>query len=181
MVKAIARSLFVALVIVSPVVVSPAAAQSAAPASQQPPATMSLSGPRVGMTILGPDVVGRLRNDFDGNIRIGQVISQFGWQKEKRFYANPDGLTGVSEFVFLIGGVEQGLFIPSLNWLTGVRTSKGVEFAVGPNLSPFGAGIAAATGVTFRKGDLNFPINFAAVRSQGGVRVSVLAGFNARR
>jgi hypothetical protein len=160
-----------------------AAAQSfQAPISNplQPPATMELSGPRVGMTVLSQGVLDKVGNDY-GQWKLSPVISQFGWQKEKRFYANPDGLTGVSEFVFLIGGVEQGVFIPSVSWLVGVRSANGVEFAVGPNLTPFGAALAVAGGVTFRSGNLNFPVNLAVVPSKSGMRVSVLAGFNARR
>jgi len=158
-----------------------AAAQSFGPNPLEPPATMSLSGPRVGMTVLSPGVLDKLHDDYGGELHLGSVISQFGWQKEKRFYANPDGLTGVTEFVFLMGGLEQGAFIPSLSWLVGVRSIKGVEFAVGPNLTPFGAALAVAGGVTFRSGNLNFPVNLAVVPSKSGMRVSVLAGFNARR
>lgn len=176
MVRAIAASLFVVLV-----AASSAAGQSLGPNPLQPPATMELSGPRVGMTVLSPGVLDKIRSDTGGYLTLGPVISQFGWQKEKRFYANPDGLTGVTEFVFLMGGLEQGVFIPSLNWLVGVRSPNGAEFAVGPNITPFGAALAVAGGVTFRSGNLNFPINLAVVPSKSGTRVSLLAGFNARR
>lgn len=158
-----------------------AAAQSFGANPLQPPATMELSGPRVGMTVLSQGVLDKVGNDSYGEWKLSPVISQFGWQKEKRFYTDPDGLTGVTEFVFLMGGVEQGVFIPSLSWLVGVRSIKGVEFAVGPNLTPFGAALAVAGGVTFRSGNLNFPVNLAVVPSKSGMRVSVLAGFNARR
>jgi hypothetical protein len=180
MVKAFAASLIVVLATVSPIGVSPAAAQSFGPDPLQRPATMELSGPRVGMTVLSQGVLDKVGSDY-GGWKLSPVISQFGWQKEKRFYATPDGLTGVSEFVFLIGGVEQGVFIPSVSWLVGVRSPSGVEFAVGPNLTPFGAALAVAGGVTFRSGNLNFPVNLAVVPSKSGMRVSVLAGFNARR
>jgi hypothetical protein len=159
---------------------SRAAAQAPVPAPKVPE-TMNLSGPRVGATFLSNGVVNGLRDDARGGIEIGSVISQFGWQKEKRFYSGENGLTAVTEWVFLFGGLDQGIVIPSFSWLVGLRTIKGVEFAVGPNISPAGAAIAAAAGVTFRSGNLNFPVNLAVVPSRTGVRVSMLAGFNMRK
>lgn len=159
---------------------SQAAAQGPAPVLA-PPDIMNLSGPRVGVTFLSPGVVRSLRRDPGVGIDIGSAVSQFGWQQEKRFYSGQNGLTAVTEWVVLFGGFEQGLVIPSFSWLVGVRTVKGVEFAVGPNLSPTGAALAAAAGVTFRSGNLNFPVNLAVVPSKSGVRVSMLAGFNMRK
>jgi hypothetical protein len=156
-----------------------AAVDASAQGLQRPPDTVNLEGPRVGVTFLSDGVRERLRRG--SSKEVGPAITQFGWQKEKRFLSSPDGFTGVTEFVALVGGMEQGVFLPSFNWLVGVRTADGVEFAAGPNVTPWGAGMAAAAGVTFRAGNLNIPLNFAAVRSRSGVRVSVLAGFNARR
>ncbi len=156
-----------------------AAAEASAQGPQRPPDTINLEGPRVGVTFLSDGVREKLQG---GSTRqVGPAITQFGWQKEKRFLSSPDGFTGVTEFVALVGGMEQGVFVPSFNWLVGVRTAEGVEFAAGPNLTPWGTGMAAAAGVTFKAGNLNIPLNFAAVRSRSGVRVSMLMGFNARR
>jgi hypothetical protein len=155
-----------------------AAVTASAQGLQRPPDTVNLEGPRVGMTVLSDSVREKLSSS---GREVGPAITQFGWQKEKRFLSSPDGFTGVTEFVALVGGMEQGIFIPSFNWMVGVRTKEGVEFAAGPNLTPWGTGMAAAAGVTFKAGNLNIPLNFAAVRSRSGVRVSVLAGFNARR
>lgn len=146
---------------------------------QQPAPTMDLAGPRVGMTVLDDGARQIARNRLGKEL--GPVISQFGWQKERQFMTSPTGFTGVTEFVGLIGGVDQGLLLPSFSWLVGVRTINGVEFAMGPNIAAGGVGLAGAAGVTFRAGALNIPINFAAVRSDSGVRVSILAGFNSRR
>lgn len=147
---------------------------------QQPQAlTMNLAGPRLGMTVLDDAAREMVRDHFGKEI--GPIISQFGWQKEKRFMSSPSGFTGVTEFVGLVGGMDQGLLLPSFSWLIGARTSEGVEFAMGPNIAAGGVGLAAAAGVTFRAGALNVPLNFAAVRSESGVRVSILAGFNMRR
>ncbi len=151
--------------------------QAAAP--PQAPETMRLSGPRVGATFLSDGIIAKLRADTD--LTVGSVVTQFGWQFEKRFVGRENGLTAVTEWVFLLGGIDQGVVLPSLSWLVGLRTAKGVEFAIGPNLTPVGAAVALAAGVTLRSGRLNFPVNLAVVPSTSGVRVSLLAGFNARR
>ena len=146
--------------------------------SQQPPETVNLSGPRVGVTFLTNGIRGKLRHDT--TLDVGSAITQFGWQKEKRFMSSDTGFTGVTEFVFLLGGMDQGVVLPSINWLVGMRTVKGMEFAVGPNITPAGIAMALAAGVTFRSGNLNVPVNIAAVPSKYGARVSLLAGFNMR-
>ena len=139
---------------------------------------MSLAGPRIGVTFLDDGVRQKLA---ERGIDVGFAISQFGWQKEKRFLSSDTGWTGVHEFVLLLGGVDQGVVLPSFNWMVGARTSSGVEFAVGPNLTPAGFALAAAAGVTFRTGNLNIPVNLAVVPSKSGTRISMLAGFNARK
>ena len=64
------------------------------------------------------------------------TISQFGWQFEHEFYSKQDGPTVLNEWVFLLGGLDQGVAIPSLNWLVGLRTKEGTEFGIGPNITP---------------------------------------------
>jgi len=80
----------------------------------------------------------------------------------------------------LIGGLEQGLVIPSLSWLVGVRTKGGTEFGVGPNVTPVGVALVLAAGKTFQTGVLNVPLNVAVVPTKAGMRVSVLTGFSIR-
>lgn len=167
------------IVTVFALLVSNAQAQTApAPPPLQPVETMDLSGPRVGMTFLDSGIRAQLH--AERRVDLGPVISQFGWQKEKRFLSSPTGFTGVNEFVFLIGGMDQGVMLPSVSWLVGARTAEGLEFAVGPNLTPAGFALAAAAGVTIRSGNLNIPLNVAVVPSKHGLRFSMLAGFNSR-
>lgn len=155
----------------------PAAAQNVIP--PPPVATkVSLSGPRFGMTTLSDQMVARLR---DVNLEVNPVISQFGWQFEKQFYAKDSNIAVVNEWVVLLGGLEQGVALPSLSWLVGMRTNNGTEFGVGPNLSAAGVSLAFAAGVTMRTGAFNVPVNVAVVPSKSGVRVSVLTGFSLRR
>jgi hypothetical protein len=81
----------------------------------------------------------------------------------------------------MVGGLEQDAVLPSLSWLVGVRTRDGAEFGIGPNITPAGSGLVLATGMTFRAGALNIPVNVAFTPSKGGSRVSVLTGFSLRR
>lgn len=150
---------------------------SAAPVSTEP---LKLSGPRFGVTYLTGDLVDRLSEAFDED-DVAPVITQFGWQFETRLFATDTGLSGVTELVPLVGGLEQGLFLPSLSFLVGLRTASGFEFGLGPNASLGGAAYVVAAGVTQRYGELNVPLNLSAVLSDEGVRVSFLIGFNLAR
>jgi hypothetical protein len=138
---------------------------------------LELSGPRVGFTLIGS---GETADNLRDNFNASPFVTQFGWQFEKQYFALENGTAGLVEFVGLIAGLEQGLFLPSANMLVGVRSSNGAEFAFGPNISVSGAAFALAVGHTFRSGSLNFPVNFAVVPSSKGVRFSLLFGFNAQ-
>jgi hypothetical protein len=140
--------------------------------------TVDMSGPRFGFTLLSQAAVDKLA---EHEVVVRPLISQFGWQFERRFYTSPEGATMLTEWVPLISGLEQGQALPSLNWLVGVRTSTGTEFGIGPNLTPLGVGLVIAGGITVRSGAVHVPINFAVASSKTGARVSILTGFNLRR
>jgi hypothetical protein len=139
--------------------------------------TADLSGPRFGLTLLADGVVKKLA---DRDIHVGPYISQFGWQFEKQFYTKDSGVTMVTEWVALVGGLEQSVVLPSLSWMVGVRTRDGAEFGIGPNVTPAGTALVLATGMTFRTGALNIPVNIAVVPSKAGSRVSLMTGFSLR-
>jgi hypothetical protein len=153
---------------------------SAQTTSQLPPyAKMAdLSGPRFGLTLL-PD--GVLQKLDERDIHVGPHISQFGWQFEKQFYTMNGSVTMVTEWIALVGGLEQSVALPSLSWMVGARTRDGAEFGIGPNITPIGTGLVLATGMTFRAGVVNIPVNVAAVPSKSGTRVTLLTGFSMRR
>jgi hypothetical protein len=65
--------------------------------------------------------------------------------------------------------------------VVGVRTRDGAEFGIGPNITPAGTALVLATGMTFRAGVVNVPVNVAVIPSKLGSRVSVLTGFSLRR
>ena len=139
--------------------------------------TVSLSGPRFGITALGDGVVEKLH---ERSIDVRPSITQFGWQFEKQFYAKDSSVAAVNEWVVLLGGLDQGVVLPSVSWLVGLRTKEGTEFGVGPNVTPAGVALAFAAGVTLRAGVMNVPMNIAVVPSRAGTRVSFLTGFNMR-
>jgi hypothetical protein len=156
---------------------------AAAPASAQtlPPYAHSadLSGPRFGLTLLSDGIVDRLA---ERHIAVDRpYVSQFGWQFEKQFFTQDSGVTMVTEWVALLGGLEQSIGMPSLSWLVGVRTRDGAEFGIGPNITPAGTALVLATGMTFRTRAVNVPVNVAFVPSKSGTRVSVMTGFSLRR
>jgi hypothetical protein len=137
-----------------------------------------LSGPRVGVTVITGSNADRMRDDHN----LHPLVTQFGWQFETELFATADrSVAALTELVPLVGGLEQGVFIPSVSWLVGLRTANGAEVGVGPNLSVAGPGLAFAGGVTASMGDLHLPLNVAMVPSRGGMRFSVLTGFNIRR
>ena len=155
----------------------PAAAQTVIP--PPPPAkTVSLSGPRFGVTSLAEGVVAKLQ---ERSIEVQPLITQFGWQFERQFYSRDSGVAAVNEWVVLVGGLDQGVVLPSVSWLVGLRTREGTEIGVGPNVTPVGVGLAFAAGMTLRAGIMNVPMNIAVVPSKAGTRVSFLTGFNLRK
>ncbi len=157
----------------------------AALSAQRPPdaripastAPLSLAGPRFGMTIITDEARAKLA---DRNIDVANAFSQFGWQFEKQFLGSQGTLVAISELVLLIGGLDQGLVLPSASWLVGLRSPAGTEFGVGPNLTPTGVALAIAGGVTIRNDAINIPITAAVVPSASGIRVSLLTGFTKR-
>ncbi len=152
------------------------------------------NGPRFGVTYLAPGVVDRindvLNDGSDEDVIQTPLVTQFGWQFETQTFKTDSGLTGVVEFVPLIGGLERGRFFPTFTLIAGARTPGGLEFGVGPNLSLTGlggvedssnetgiaAGLAIVGGQSIDVGGANVPINAAIVLGESGARVSLLIG-----
>ena len=131
--------------------------------------TDKLSGPRIGFTFIGAGPVADFINtkDIDALDNPGffgeegnAFLTQYGWQWETRFADGYD-ITGLVEWIVLVGGMEKGLFLPSVSSLVGVRTSSNLEFAFGPNLSLSGIGAVLAVGYNFKIGEINLPMNIA--------------------
>ena len=121
-------------------------------------------GPRIGITYLQPGESTEKMNDiFDRNIN--PLITQFGWQFETRFFTLENGASGLVELIPMFGGLEQGLFIPSITGLVGYRSAKGYEIGIGPTLSLGGSGVLIAAGTSIKSGKVVFPINIAFIPS----------------
>jgi len=122
----------------------------------------NLSGPRVGFTIISD---GELKDNLISEFGLTtSIISQFGYQFEKQIMGD-ENIAGLVEGIIFLGGLEHGLFLPSLSGMFGARFSSGYEFAIGPNLSLGGAGLVLGFGKTIEAGNINIPINFAWVPS----------------
>ena len=142
----------------------------------EPAAMVSLAGPRFGITLLSGGITDKLKKD--SQLRLSPVITQFGWQSEKQFRSGLSNVAGLTELVVLVGGVEQNVVLPSLSWIVGMRTTTGLEFGIGPNVTPLGTALVYTAGMTHKVGDLSIPVNLSIVPSESGVRMSVLTGFN---
>ena len=137
-----------------------------------------LSGPKIGITmvqsgslasILRKDVSmfsDEVRQEWTGSTgKYGAIMSQYGWQWETRF-SDGGNVTGIVEWIALVGGMEKGMFLPSVSTMVGLRNSKGVEFTVGPELSLGGIAMLIGAGYNFRFGELNVPVSITYVPSQ---------------
>ncbi len=169
--------------------------------------TKRYGGPRVGLTYISAGTTRTRIADAFNRSDITPFVSQFGWQFETRIFTLENGAAGLIEFIPLIGGIEQGLFLPSASGIIGFRGANGVEFGVGPSASLAGFGIVMAAGASFKVGKITFPINIAfspnikkilpdeqvydwntgtyqtipGETTNSGFRLSLLVGFNSRK
>lgn len=142
---------------------------------------LKLSGPRVGVSYLPQLTQERVYEmTGDSSYSPSPFVSQFGWQFEWRYFETASGSQGLFEIVPLLGGLDQGLILPSMNLLVGYRDASGFEFGAGPNLNFLDPGFVVAVGYTIQKGYMNFPLNFGLVPTRNGTRFTLLVGFNKR-
>lgn len=97
---------------------------------------LRLNGPRMGFTMFTGTLANQLEQpEHQGGFDAVPVMFQFGYQFEKQ-YINSGNFQALFEFIPLITGLDQGLFIPSLTIMNGLRSNKsGWEFAFGPTVS----------------------------------------------
>ena len=166
-----------------------------------------LAGPRIGMTLItAGSTADFIHKGFDyvdeDENKLGETGSafttQYGWQWESRFADGGGDVVGIVEWIALVGGMEQGKFLPSISSVIGARTANGLEFGVGPNLSLSGVGMLFAIGHNFKSGSLNMPVNLVFMPGKDvdgswyneidgsyneytyntGARISLMVGFN---
>lgn len=102
--------------------------------SDLPTTKINNSGPRMGAAYMGGHLGKRYTGDEAyGGYGSSHVISQIGYQLEAQ-YLSAGNLQALAEFLFIIGGLDQQLFIPSLVIMNGFRLSNsGWEIAFGPS------------------------------------------------
>jgi hypothetical protein len=166
----------------------PPAVQSAPAATPTPEENdphergLSLGGPRFGFSYAdgggfekAKEAVKKAKPDAD----LEPFMTQFGWQMEYRLFKTDKGLTALTEFIPLVGGMDQGLALPSATWLVGLRGKNGFEMGVGPNVTLGGASMMLGIGYTMNMGGINIPVNLAVGR--GAYQTTGIAfstGFN---
>ena len=99
-----------------------------------PMTTLRLNGPRMGFSVTMGDAAERLQAPkTEGGYEMFPVITQFGYQFETQ-YLSAGNFQALLEFIGLVGGLESGVFIPSISVLNGFRSNiNGWEFAFGPS------------------------------------------------
>ena len=93
-------------------------------------------GPRMGATMFTGETANILKSSANkGGFEVEPLMFQFGYQFEKQ-YLNEGNFQALFEFIPMVTGLDQGLFIPSITLMNGVRNNKsGWEFAFGPTFS----------------------------------------------
>jgi hypothetical protein len=98
--------------------------------------SVQLNGPRMGVAYVTGDLAKgiqapREEGGYDGY----PVLSQFGYQYEIQ-YLSAGQFNALVEFLGMVSGLEQQLFIPSVVFMNGFRFGKRHwEFAFGPSIS----------------------------------------------
>jgi hypothetical protein len=97
---------------------------------------VNLSGPRSGFTVFTGNTAKILsQSKNSGGFGASPVMFQFGYQFEAQ-YLNEGNYQALFEFLPVITGFDQNIFIPSLTIMNGFRDNKhGWEIAFGPTFS----------------------------------------------
>lgn len=96
---------------------------------------MNNSGPRMGFAFIHDSEMYEFykRKETQGGLGIFPAMTNLGYQFEGQ-YIGTENFSALAEFIFNVGGMEQGQFMPSLSILNGFRFgSQGWEFAFGPS------------------------------------------------
>ncbi len=97
---------------------------------------LKLNGPRMGIAYLTGDKAERLQAPkSEGGFDSYPYLSQLGYQYEIQ-YLSAGNFQALVEFLFMLSGLEQQLFNPSIVFMNGFRIGKsGWEIAFGPTIS----------------------------------------------
>ncbi|HNW98325.1 MAG TPA: hypothetical protein PKK00_07945 [Bacteroidales bacterium] len=97
---------------------------------------LNCSGPRMGVAFITGTASKIMKAPkSQGGFDSYPVMFQFGYQWEQQ-YLNEGNFQALFEFIPIITGLEQGMFVPSFSVLNGLRDNKnGWEFAFGPTFT----------------------------------------------
>lgn len=97
---------------------------------------LKADGPRMGFTLFTGESAQILQEkNALGGYEVNPVLFQFGYQFEKQ-YLNEGNFQALAEFIPMVTGFDQGLFIPGFTLMNGIRSNKsGWEIAFGPSFS----------------------------------------------
>ena len=169
-------------------VLMPACGQS----GEEMPKFQMLLGPVVGMTYV-VDAQGtldaKLQEMYPNPDRsYTPFFTQFGVNLEQRLRLGTTRSYFAFQEVFAVGGMDQGIFLPSVSFFLGFRSHRGLQFGLGPNLVVRWAQSEPelATSVTYAVG-WSFPfygafvpvsLAFSATSEDGNPRIGLISGFN---
>ena len=161
------------------------AAASSWPAIQQPqrPAGFAIIlGPRIGVSYVmeNPE---SFTESLHALFPVGDyfpVFTLFGVTMEQRILLGETSSHFAFQEVILIGGLEQSIAIPEAALLIGYRDFSGLEFGLGPILSPAGIGVLVALGWTFSFKGVFVPVDLTVIlpNSKRPAAVGLTTGFN---
>lgn len=157
---------------------------------------LKLDGPRFGMSFFTGPIKDRFMEDRSKGGYNGSYpgLWMFGYQFEKQ-YLNTGDLQVLFEFIPMVNGLDQGLFMPSFTILHGIRSNNtGLEFAFGPSIKllqvdknmmidsredlSVSSDFVFAFGRSFKSGRMNIPLNIFVIPSKTGFRTGFSFGFN---
>jgi hypothetical protein len=123
---------------------------------------LQLSGPRMGYAILTGEAAEIFKKPkSEGGYDGYPALFQFGYQFEKE-YLNEGKFQALFEFIPMVSGLDQGLFIPSITVMNGLRNNvNGLEFAIGPSIN------TARVSTYYKDADGNLLQNISYPESEG--------------
>ncbi len=94
---------------------------------------LKAEGPRMGVALITGQIANIMtRKGNDGGFNAHPYLFQFGYQFETE-YLNAGKYQALFEFIPMVSGLDQGLFLPSVTVINGLRNNiNGWEIGIGP-------------------------------------------------
>jgi hypothetical protein len=154
--------------------------------------TQLLFGPRLGVTavIVQPsDFNDEMQDEFPSSgKKYFPVFTEMGFEAQQLVPIGDSPHSFAIHEVFLLGGLDQSMFIPSANLVVGFHSGWGVELGFGPYLTvlaPSGrvrlaAGVVYVLEYTLQLKGFSLPIiiTMVPIPSYSNPRLTLLTGFN---